>query len=128
MGYLESGLCGSLVQLAMCNELVGWVEHFISAIEVNDETLALDLIDEIGPDGDFLSTEHTRNHYREHWYPDLFDRDVYANWLEAGGKSLAERAAERIERIRAEHVPDPLPDGIRQELKAIVRRAQIHVR
>jgi len=128
MGYLESGLCGSLVQLAMCNELVGWIEHFISAIEVNDETLALDLIDEIGPDGDFLSTEHTRNHYREHWYPDLFDRDVYANWLEAGGKSLAERAAERIARILAEHVPDPLPDGIRQELKAIVRRAQIHVR
>ena len=125
MGYLESGLCGSLVQLAIANELVGWIERFMDEIEVTDETLALDLIDEIGPDGDFLGTTHTRNHYREHWYPDLFDRDVFANWQNAGGKSLAERAAQRIDRILAEHVPEPLPAGVRQELRAIVQRAEL---
>ena len=124
MGYLESGLCGSLTQLALCDEMVGWIEHFLAPLPVTDETLAIDLIDEIGPDGQFLATEHTRAHYREHWYPTLFERDCYANWVSAGEKSLTERAAERIERILAEHVPEPLPADIRRRIHAVVERAE----
>ena len=60
--------------------------------EINDETLALDLIDEIGPDGDFLSSEHTLKHYREDWYPKLFDRRNFEDWNSAGTKTLRTRA------------------------------------
>ena len=127
LGYLESGLCGSLAQLVICDEIVGWLEHFMAPVEISDETLALDLIDEIGPDGQFLDTEHTLARFREKWYPGVFERGNYAQWQAAGGKSLGERAAERVEEILAEHQPEPLPDDVAQAIRAIVRRAEERV-
>jgi len=127
LGYLESGLCGSLAQLVICNEIVGWLEHFMAPVEISDETLVLDLIDEIGPDGQFLDTEHTLAHFRERWYPGVFERGNYDQWQAAGGKSLGERAAERVEEILAEHKPEPLPDDTAQAIKAIIRRAEEQV-
>ena len=127
LGYLESGLTGSLAQLVLCDEIVGWVKHFMAPVEVNDETLALDLIDEIGPDGQFLDTEHTLAHFREHWYPTVFDRHNYDRWQAAGGKSLAERAAERVNEILAEHQPEPLLDDVAQAVKAVVWQTEKRV-
>ena len=127
LGYLESGLCGSLAQLVICNQIVDWLEHMMAPIEISEETLALDLIDEIGPDGQFLDTSHTLAHFRKRWRPDVFERDTYNGWLAKGGKSLAERAAERVEEILAEHQPEPLPDDAVQAIRAIVRRAEERV-
>ena len=124
LGYLESGLCGSLAQLVICNEIADWVEHLMSPIEISDETLALDLIDEIGPDGDFLGTDHTMKHFRERWYPGVFERGNYDQWQSAGGKSLGERAAERVEKILAEHQPEPLPEEVARAVHAVVERAE----
>ena len=124
LGYLESGLCGSLAQLVICDEMVGWLEHMMAPVEINEETLALNLIDEIGPDGQFLDTEHTMAHFRERWYPDVFERGNYDQWQAKGGKSLGERAAERVEKILAEHRPEPLPEDVAQKIRAIVRRAE----
>ncbi len=110
--------------MVICDEIVGWLGHFVAPVEVNEETLALDLIDEIGPDGQFLDTEHTLTHFREHWYPTVFDRHNYDKWQAAGGKSLAERAAQRVEEILAEHQPEPLPDDVAQAVKAVVRQTE----
>jgi trimethylamine--corrinoid protein Co-methyltransferase len=117
-------LTGSLAQLVICDEIVGWLGHFVAPVEVNDETLALGLIDEIGPDGQFLDTAHTLAHFREHWYPTVFDRRNYDKWQAIGGESLAERAADRVKKILAEHQPEPLPDEATQAVKAVVRRAE----
>lgn len=127
LGYLESGLTFSLAQLVICDEIVSWLKHFMAGVEINDQTLALDLIDQVGPDGQYLDTEHTRAHFRQRWYPRVFERDGYSNWRAKGGKSLAERAAERVEDILAEHQPEPLPDDVAQTIKAIVRRAEERV-
>jgi trimethylamine--corrinoid protein Co-methyltransferase len=127
LGYLESGLCGSLAQLVICNEIVGWMEHLMSPVEVSEETLALDLIDEIGPDGQFLDSEHTMAHFRERWYPDVFERGNYDQWVAAGGNSLGERAAERVEQILSEHQPEALPKDVAQKIKAVVRRAEAQI-
>lgn len=124
LGYLESGLCGSLAQLVICNEVVDWIAHMMAPMEISDDTLALDLIDEIGPDGDFLGTDHTMKHFRERWYPDVFERGNYDQWQSAGGKSLGERAARRVEKILAEHKPEPLPAGVAQDVHAVVERAE----
>jgi trimethylamine--corrinoid protein Co-methyltransferase len=94
----------------------------VSPVEINDETLALDLIDEVGPDGQFLDSKHTLIHFQEHWYPDVFERGNYNQWQAAGGKSLAERAAERVEGILAEHQPEPLPADVQRAIKKIVER------
>ena len=127
LGYLESGLCGSLAQLVICNQIVDWLEHMMAPIEISEETLALDLIDEIGPDGQFLDTSHTLAHFRKRWRPDVFERGNYDQWQAAGGKSLGERAAERVEKILAEHKPEPLPEDAAQAIRAIVRRAEERV-
>lgn len=124
LGYLESGLCGSLAQLVICNEMVGWIAHMMAPVEINEETLALDLIDELGPDGQFLGTEHTMAHFRERWYPEVFERGNYDQWQARGGQSLGERATARVEQILAEHRPEPLPEELAQKVKEVVRRAE----
>ncbi len=124
LGYLESGLTGSLAQLAICNEILGWLSHFVKGVDTSDESLALDLIDEIGPDGQFLECDHTYDHFRERWYPGLFDRQNYDGWLGDGGKTLAERAADRVQTILAEHKPTPLPEDVAQQIRRIVQKAE----
>jgi trimethylamine--corrinoid protein Co-methyltransferase len=124
LGYLESGLCYSLAQLAICDEMLGWLAHFIRGVDVSDEALAVDLIDEVGPDGQFLDKEHTLAHFRERWYPTLVDRNNYDGWQAKGGTTLAERATQRVEKILAEHQPDPLPDDVAQAVHAVVERAK----
>ena len=124
VGYLESGLCYSLVQLAICDEILGWLEHALRGVDVSDEALAVELIDQVGPDGHFLDSEHTLAHYRERWYPSLFDRNNYDNWRASGAKTLQDRAAERVEQILVEHVPEPLPEDVARAVRAIVERAE----
>lgn len=123
LGYLESGLCGSLAQLAICDEIVGWIKAALSEVEINEETLALDLIDQVGPDGQFLESAHTLQHYRERWYPRLFERENYERWQSRGGKSVVQRAAERVEEILTHHTPPVLPTDVAARVHAVVERA-----
>ena len=83
----------------------------------------MDIIHEVGPDGDFLNTKHTLKHYRSRWYPTLMERDNYSGWQNDGGLSLGERAAKRVDQILAEHEPEPLPESVQKELRAVVQRA-----
>ena len=124
LGYMESGLCGSLAQLVICNEIVGWIEKMMAPVEISEETLALDLIDSVGPEGSFLDSDHTMKHFRERWYPQVFERGNYDQWTESGGLNLDRRAAQLVDSILKEHQPEPLPEDIQQQLKAIVRRAE----
>lgn len=123
LGYLESGLTFSFAQLAICDQMANWVKAFFSPVEVNDETLALNVITEVGPGGQYLKHKHTRAHFREHWYPDLFERGNYTDWAQKGSQTLGERAATRVQKILDEHHPQPLPDAVRARLRQIVQQA-----
>ncbi len=120
LGYLESGKSGSLPMLAICDELAGWVRRFQRGIEVNEETLALETISELGPEGDYLSSEHTVQHFRELWMPAMFDRNHFEGWSAAGGRSLGERARERVEGILETHKPAPLGPEARRKIQDIL--------
>jgi trimethylamine--corrinoid protein Co-methyltransferase len=124
LGYLESGLTFSFAQLAICDQMVDWVKAFFSDIEVSDETLALEVIRETGPQGSYLKSRHTRRHFREHWYPDLFERGTFSNWMQSGGLSLGERAAQRVQQILDEHQPKPLPEEVKGRLREIGSRTE----
>jgi len=124
LGYLESGLTFSFAQLLLGNEVVSWVKAFAKGYEVSEEALALDVITELGPEGDFLNTPHTLKHFRERWYPDLFERTTYESWLSKGGKSLTERAKEKIDSLLAGQKPDPLPGKVKERIREIVQRAK----
>ena len=125
LGYLESGLCGSLAQLAICDEILGWLAHLIRPLEIDEETLGLDLIHEQGPEGHYIETDHTMAHFRKLWYPDLFERADYETWRTDGSRSLGERAVERVAEILSSHEPKPLPKDVAQKVRAIVERAAI---
>ena len=123
LGYLESGLSGSLAQLAICNEIAGWIASFQQPVEISPETLALDLIDQAGPEGQFLKLPHTRRHMRERWYPTIFDRDNHPGWLARGGKALPERAADQVARLLDSHRPQPLGESAARAVAGVIERA-----
>ncbi|HSO28196.1 MAG TPA: trimethylamine methyltransferase family protein [Anaerolineales bacterium] len=123
LGYLESGLCYSLAQLVICDEILGWLDHFLAPVVVDDETLALDEIAKLAPDGQFLDSEHTLRHFRERWYPTLFDRNNYAGWQKRGGQNLQARAAARVEKLLREHQPEPLSPEVQAAVHRVVEKA-----
>ena len=122
-GYLESGLTGSLAQLAICDEIAAWIRAAIGPVIIDDETLALDLVDALGPDGSFLEAQHTLDHYRERWYPSLIDRLSHSAWMSRGGATLGERATVRVEQLLAHHQAPPLPEPAEQAIAEILNRA-----
>jgi trimethylamine--corrinoid protein Co-methyltransferase len=122
-GYLESGLTGSLAQLVICDEIAAWIRAAIAPVVIDEETLALDVIENLGPDGSFLEADHTIRHYRDRWYPSLFDRATYAAWEKRGGRTLAERAEARVDELLASHEPPPLPDAVSAAIDEILARA-----
>jgi trimethylamine--corrinoid protein Co-methyltransferase len=123
IGYLDCATTGSLELVAYCDELIGWIRHYLRPVEITEETLALDLIEQIGPDGSFLETEHTLRHCRENFAADLADRRNYVNWAADGATTLQERATRKVASILEKHRPDPLPPDIVAALGAIVARA-----
>lgn len=125
LGYMESGLTYSFVQLALCDEIVSWIKGFLKEFEVNEETLALDVIAEAGPEGQYLKTPHTLKHYKERWYPNFFERMNFEGWLAKGGKDFSQRASEKIAAILTEHKPEPLPSEVKKRLREIVRNTEI---
>lgn len=123
VGYLDSGMTDSIEQVVICDEIIAYTKHFRKEVEVSDETLALDVIDKVGPDGDFISSPHTRRHFREDWYPRLFERGNYESWKKAGEKTLRQRAQEKALDILKNHEPEPLAPDAQKKIDEIVAQA-----
>ncbi len=123
LGYMESGLTGSLELVVICDEIISWLKAFMKGLEINEETLALDVIHEHALSGDFLGTEHTLRHVREGWQPRLVDRNNYEQWMASGGTSMRERARAKIDEILSVEPERILPLEIEQKIKDITQRA-----
>lgn len=120
VGYLEGGLTNSLEMIVMADEIIHWIKRFMQGVVVDEETLAVDQIDKVGLDDDFLALDHTNAHFREDWYPSLLNRKNHQDWKDAGGLSLRQRAKERIEKILAEHEPEPLPEDMAKKIQELI--------
>jgi trimethylamine--corrinoid protein Co-methyltransferase len=123
IGYMESGLTGSLELLVMCDEVVSWLKAFLQGLEISENTLALDLIHEHGLKGDFLETAHTLRHVRQDWQPRLADRQNYDKWLESGATSMRERARAKIQHILNSDPRRILPSEVEGRIKVIADNA-----
>jgi len=111
VGYLEDGLCGSFEQVVITDEIIGMVKRYIQGITVDKNTLALDIIEKVGPGGNFLSEDHTYKNFKsEMFMPELIDRNVYANWKSAGAKTLETRVNEKVRQILSTYEPQPIDD------------------
>jgi trimethylamine--corrinoid protein Co-methyltransferase len=114
-GWLDHGCVASPAYMVLVHEILDMLSHYMRGLPVNDETLAVDLIDRVGPGKQYLQEEHTYNHFREVWYSRLFDRTIRARWLEQGGKRFEERLRDRTVQVM-KHQPRPLPDEVLREL------------
>jgi len=121
-GFMDAGMQGSLQLLAIDNDLIGFIRAATGVVNVTEETLALDVVEELGPSGDYLAHAHTYRHFREPYYSELADKRQYDDWLDQGGSTMEERAARQVDAILEKHEVEPLPEDVQQELGAIVER------
>jgi trimethylamine--corrinoid protein Co-methyltransferase len=110
----------------MCAEIIGYVRRMVRGFAIDTDHLALDVIREVGPQGDFISTDHTFNHFRkEHWQPTLCNRLTLDNWQAAGEKTWADAAIEKTRDILANHRTVPLSGDALSTLDDLRQHAEI---
>jgi trimethylamine--corrinoid protein Co-methyltransferase len=121
-GTMEGALTVSKESLVIDDEIAGQLYRAAEGIHVNAETLAVDVIDHVGPGGHFLGEKHTLQFLKkEQFIPSLSDRRTRETWQEAGSLGVAERAHQRVEEIVRSHAVDPLDASVEAELEKIVR-------
>ena len=123
LGTLSWGLYGSPEMVVICDDLVHLIKRVLSGITINDDTLAMDVIREVGYGGSFLQHDHTLQHFRQElFFPNLFRRQTIDQWIESGGKMIHEVAHERVEDILVKAGPVDLLPGADGELERILRQ------
>jgi trimethylamine--corrinoid protein Co-methyltransferase len=121
VGYLDFGMTGSLEQIVIVDEYIALNRRLLGGVEVSDETLALDVIADIGPGGDALSHRHTARHLRTaQWRPRILNRKGHERWAEDGAPDLREAARRRALALLEAHEPAPLDDETKGRVDAIV--------
>ncbi len=122
LGYIGAGTTGSLEYLVLCNEGAGAVKYLTRGVDINPATLALDLIGEVGPGGNFITEQHTMDHFRSQMhFTNLFNRNNYKNWQSAGSKSLGESANALLKEILKWHEVPPLAPEVEKKVKDLAR-------
>ena len=124
VGYIDSGVNASLESLVMNEEIIGMVRQVGKGINTDSEHLALQLIDETGPAGEYVTKDHTYEHWKEWYFPKLQDRSDWETWCANGKKTMLDRVNEETQRILDEYEPEPIDDGIRKDLKKIIDDAE----
>ncbi len=122
-GMFETGLTVSYEQLVIDNEMLGWLFRFVEGIKVSPETIAADLIDKVGPKGNFLSEEHTLKYLRssEHWEPTISNRNLYETWKEKGSKTVVENARQKAKEILQIHQVRKLDSSVQKRIDEIIK-------
>ena len=146
MGALVAGLSGGNLQIfqggttaelayhpvlsIMDDDIAGWIGRLLQGTTVNPDTLAVDLINQVGPiPGHYLNTAHTRQHWRdEHNFPKTADEEAYAVWKDTGKPDMLTHARERMNHILATHKPEPLTNQQERAIERMLTDARDHYR
>jgi trimethylamine--corrinoid protein Co-methyltransferase len=110
-------------QLVMDSEVYSWNARIVAGVMVDEETIALDTIRQVGIGGNYLAQRHTRKHMKDVWRPRLLDRSMWDAWVASGAKGAYERASELVDEHLAEHEVLPLGDEVTEALARIVADA-----
>jgi len=119
LGEMDIGRMASPEYAVLANEIIDMVKVVMGGIEINAETLPLDLIEKVGPGGTFISEKHTLKNFRRFWSPTVFDRTMAKN---GDTKRCEELLNEKAIQILETHRPKPLPDTVLKELEKIEKR------
>ena len=128
LGIAGADQGASLPQLVVDNEMVAYVKRVLHSFKVNNLTLAVDVIMELGHAGHHLAHPHTLAHFRqEFWIPTMWERRNWDTWMGDGGKSMVERATERVDEILRTQKPEPIDEALEREIDNIVESAKRHL-
>ncbi|THB81349.1 MAG: hypothetical protein D3926_02455 [Desulfobacteraceae bacterium] len=120
VGYLGAGMICSPEMLVMGDEICSMARHLLRGMNINADTLATEVIDQIGPGGNYLQNPHTFKHFRkEAWFPKIMDRQYHDNWLKAGKPTTQDKVRDRLSKILDTHKPVALGDHERSELERV---------
>jgi trimethylamine--corrinoid protein Co-methyltransferase len=122
---LENTAASVPEQAIISNEICSFINRILRGIEVNPDTLAVDVIREIGPGGEYLTHNHTMEYFRsEQWDAKLGNRMTRDHWEEKGAMDIRAKAREKFKIIRATHQPKPLDPEVQKKLQQIVDKAE----
>jgi trimethylamine--corrinoid protein Co-methyltransferase len=128
LGFLDCAGIGSLESLVMNDEIISMARRILRGIEVSDETLMLDVIDQVGPAGEFMSHKETARRCRaEIWNPTLLDRQPWVNWELGGSQTMHDRVRARLWEILTTHKPPSLPERTEQAIQSILSAAEARI-
>jgi trimethylamine--corrinoid protein Co-methyltransferase len=120
---MEGGLVASFEKMVIDTEMIQGLTEFMRPLEVNDDTLAVDAIKEVGPGGHFFGSPHTMERYENAFYaPLVSDWRNFENWTLAGAENATQRANKIFKQVLADYQPPPLDAAIAEELAAFVAR------
>ena len=125
IGWLEGGLTVSLEKIIIDMESLAMFQHLLQPVVINDETLALDSIDEVGTRGHHFATAHTQARYSTEYYaPFLSDRQNFETWRENGAEDAASRANKIWKTVLKDYEAPALDEGINEALVEYVERRE----
>jgi trimethylamine--corrinoid protein Co-methyltransferase len=127
IGGLETGLTFDFGQAVLDDEIVRMIKHLRQGFDVNTETLSVDLIQEIGPFGEFLSQDTTLLKMKSLSQTHLFDRNNREGWENNGKPQSYAKALSRAIDIIEDYQPEPLPVSVVKQIRAIVEEAEKEV-
>jgi trimethylamine--corrinoid protein Co-methyltransferase len=121
IGFLDGANLGSLDLLVMTDEVIGMVKRILRGVQVDPDTIMLDVIEKVGPGGQFLTAGRSATLARkEVWLPTLLDRKPYDIWAERGSTSMEDRTRQKTKKILAEHYSPALAADVQAKIDAIL--------
>jgi trimethylamine--corrinoid protein Co-methyltransferase len=121
VGTLERTVTGSHELMVLDNELAGMLKRVGRGIEVNQDTLAIDVICDLKWTDNYMDQMHTAEHFRsELFLSDLIDHDVRDAWATAGSKTILDRCAAKVDKIIANHKPNELSSRLEIDMQKFI--------
>jgi trimethylamine--corrinoid protein Co-methyltransferase len=125
LGFMDTALTYSPEMLVICNDIVGKVKRFLRGIEVNDETIAFDVISRIGVGNSYLHDPHTLSHIKSELYVSkLVVREEYGKWVEKGRVSMIKKVQEETKSILQKHKPSALEPHVSKHLDSVISEVE----
>jgi trimethylamine--corrinoid protein Co-methyltransferase len=119
-GLRDGGRLFSPIAMLLDTELFDLIRQIPLGFQVDEEALALEVIEKVGPGGHFLGEPHTLRHMREAWMSRFMDKDSWEAWEEAGRPEPPKHAAEHARELLATHEPTPLPSAAEERILEVI--------
>ena len=128
LGIAGVDQAASLEMLVFQHEVVEYVERIARSFEIDDDLLALDVIDAVGPGGVFIDQPHTLEHFRSQvWTPNVLDRQYWPQWHDAGRPDTLARVRQRLRELQDSYQPVPLTGDTRRDVQRVLADAKKHL-